>query len=682
MLQIPTFIFSFVINLVTFLYVGVLAYRGQTSRMGDLVDVSPQPDWVLLLSRLLAVAKVQLLLLAVVMVAGIINQTVSGYVHYEIGHYLFELFGLHFVHLFLWACMATFVHTLFRNMYLGFFILLILPFCFGAIAEVGKFLEWPFLQSGILQFNAVPGTLLGFPYSDFFGYEAGLSYYFAYKTYWCLGGLLLLGSSLQLWKRGYDFAGRGRRMQSLVKGKRPLRITMLAGLVAFVGLGVGLHCHNTYGSFAAVSDAEYDAFLAKNELEYGQYSEMLQPRLARVNLNMDLYPATLEYRAAGTLWFVNKADQPLDTILLATSLKEVGEYRIRNPHVVITEAEELRYRLVRLTTPLLKGDTLALDVTIRNKENGPLKTNDRIKTNGTYLLGYHILPTLGVRNVFLSNAKKRVAFGLGDRDLRPLLPTDSTLLGYAFTDNNIGRIHYETTVSTSGDQRAFSQGNLTTTWTEGGRNYFHYRSGKPIGKSISWFSGRYATQRDTAGGIPLEFYYHPTHGKNIPHIRRGVGAGIDYCSSVFGPLEYESLRMVEFPNSYGSHATLNGNLIAYSEQLLLCDVDHENNEVFNVPFFTSAHEVAHYWWGAKGTRFYAAAGGASLRDGALQSLPLADYIQLGFYAGDRELALEQVRVGAIRDTFSFVLAGRPDRVVLDPGYLLLDANREDGIWRE
>lgn len=61
---------------------------------------------------------------------------------------------------------------------------------------------------------------------------------------------------------------------------------------------------------------------------------------------------------------------------------------------------------------------------------------------------------------------------------------------------------------------------------------------------------------------------------------------------------------------------------------------------------------------------------------------MADYLRLGFYAGDRELAMEQVRVGAIRDTFSFVLAGRPDRILLDPGYLLLDANREDGVWRE
>lgn len=853
MLAVPMFIFSFVINLVTFLYVGVLAYRGQTSGMGDLIDVVPQPDWVLLLSRLLAVAKVQLLLLAIVMVAGIINQAVSGYGHYEIGHYAFELFGLHFVHFLIWACMATFVHTLFRNMYLGFFILLILPFCFGAISEVGKFIAWPFLQAGIFQFNNVPGTTLGFPYSDFFGYEPGLPYYFAYKFYWFVGGGLLLGLSLLFWKRGYTFSWRARRMQSMDKSKQPLRMAMLAGLVAFVGLGAGLHYHDTYGNHAQVSDVKYDAFLAKNELEYGQYFNRPQPRLARVSINMDLYPKALKYQAKGTMWFVNKLEQPLDTILLASSLKEVGEYHIRNPHTVITDDEELQFTVLRLATPLLQGDSMVLDVNVRNKENGLLKTNDRVKANGTYLLGFHILPSLGVRNAFLSNTDKRAKYGLGEREIPEALPTDPTMLGYAFTDNNMGKIDFETTVSTSADQRAFAMGDLVDEWTEGGRNYFHYRSATPIQKSISWLSGRYETQRDTAGTMPLEFHYHSTHGENIPHIRKGVSASIDYCSSVFGALEHNSLKMIEFPNSFGSHATINGNLIPYSERMLLCDIDHENNEIFNVPFFTGAHEVAHYWWGhrvdpanvaggrvitegmadylairiterefgssfsrgilklfqelylrdrarstdevplvlakknqkrltyrkaaiaynalynylgeaafnkavagferryrngqppfatsldfvaafravtpdslqylvhdyfetitlydnaletvtvtptsagqfqvlvdltatkyrsdAKGTKSFADADGKTLTDDHLQSLPLADYLHLGFYAGEEELTIQQVKVDAIWNTFSFLLPAAPDRVVIDPEYLLLDADREAGVWR-
>jgi ABC-2 type transport system permease protein len=85
---------------------------------------------------------------------------------------------------------------------------------------------------------------------------------------------------------------------------------------------------------------------------------------------------------------------------------------------------------------------------------------------------------------------------------------------------------------------------------------------------------------------------------------------------------------------------------------------------------------------AKGTKSFADTDDNRLTDGDLQSLPLADYLRLGFYAGDEELSIQQVRVEAIRNSFSFVLPAAPDRVEIDPEYLLLDADRESGVWRE
>lgn len=312
--------------------------------------------------------------------------------------------------------------------------------------------------------------------------------------------------------------------------------------------------------------------------------------------------------------------------------------------------------------------------------------------------------------------------------------------------------------------------------------------------------------------------------------------------------------MVEFPNSYGSHATIMGNLIPYSERMLLCDVDHENNEVFNVPFFTGAHEVAHYWWGhrvdpanvaggrfitegladylairitereygkdfsrevlalfhelylryrarradevplqyagleqeylnyrksaiafnamsqylgeeqfnsvlaafeqryrfapppfatsldlvaalraatpdslqylvtdyfetitlydnvleevridttangqyavtadltvtkyrsdAKGTKTYQDANEQALMAGDRKSLPLQDYLRLGFFAEGEELRIEQVKVTTINNSFTFLLDQRPDEVIIDPEYLLVEVDRKDGGWRE
>jgi len=454
MLAIPMFIFSFVINLVTFLYAGLLAHRGRSTGMGDLIDTTPQPDWVLLLSRLLAVLKVQLLLLLIVLVAGVATQAINGYFRFEIGHYVFELFCLHFVHFLIWACAATFVYNLFRNLYLGFFVMLLLPSAVGLLGEVGKQLGWSWLQSGVFKFNNVPGTEIGFPYSDFFGYGPGLAYFTTFKSYWLLGGLLLLGGSLYLWRRGYVFSWRERWMQRKLDGRVLPAVVIGCGL-GFLGLGATLFHHDHIGEHRRIDDATYDAFLARNEQEFGRYANLLQPRLARAKIKMDLYPEDLTYAAAGTLWFANRTDQPLDTILLTTSLKDVGTYTVANAHSVLKNDEVLHNQLLLLDEPLRSGDSLRLDFQLRNEANGFLRTNDRVKSNGTYLMGYHILPTLGVREAYLSDAEKRTKYGLDQRPVRALIPTDTSLLGYGFSGNNMGRIDYETVISTTLDQAAF-----------------------------------------------------------------------------------------------------------------------------------------------------------------------------------------------------------------------------------
>jgi ABC-2 type transport system permease protein len=61
MLRVPLFIFTGIINLLTFLYAGVLIYRSKINRMDGLIDIVPQPNWVLAGAKLIAILKVQLL---------------------------------------------------------------------------------------------------------------------------------------------------------------------------------------------------------------------------------------------------------------------------------------------------------------------------------------------------------------------------------------------------------------------------------------------------------------------------------------------------------------------------------------------------------------------------------------------------------------------------------------------
>ncbi len=620
MLKVPMFIFSLVINLLTFLYIGVLQFRGQTTRMGALVDTVPQPNWLLMLSRLVAVLLMQLLLLGLVMMAGILAQTLQGYYRYELWHYVFELLGLQFIHFVIWACVAMLVQTLVKNMYLGFFLLLLMPTAVAGLRVIGDYLKWPFLRESIIQFNQVPGITVGFSYSELAGYGTILPLYYAFKSYWLVLGIVFLMLSLLWWRRGIVFTWRERWQVLRQRFNNGLRTPIILSSVLFLLMGGYLYMEENVWATAQYTTAKQQRISALNEQRYLRFQGYPQPMIAGADIKMDIYPKKRDFTASGQLFFVNKLEQAIDTILVSKSFREITEYELLQPHKLVSNDEEVRFDVWALDQPLAKGDTLAMNFSVRNYPNTLLHDNSRVTKNGTYITA-NILPRLGFRELFLSGDEKRAKYGLPPRENGELLPSDTTLLGYTFTGNNMDRIVYETTVSTVAGQEAFSMGNLVRSWTEGGRHYAHYRSDGWITNNISWLSGRYVRKTASAEGIGLAIYHDPAHDRNYENLVEGIQSSLDYCSRWFGPLDYDSLRLIEFPLTEGTHATLNGNLIPYSEALFLCKVDTTGEEALDIPFYSSAHEVAHYWWGHR-------VDPANVDGGKLVTEALAEYIAM------------------------------------------------------
>ena len=63
----------------------MLVHRAKIARTNHLVDATPIPNWTLLLSKFIALVKMQLVLLSVIMVSGILFQGYNGYFNFEIG---------------------------------------------------------------------------------------------------------------------------------------------------------------------------------------------------------------------------------------------------------------------------------------------------------------------------------------------------------------------------------------------------------------------------------------------------------------------------------------------------------------------------------------------------------------------------------------------------------------------
>ncbi|NCQ58946.1 MAG: hypothetical protein GW794_14095, partial [Flavobacteriales bacterium] len=94
MLAVPSFFFVTIIILISFIYSGMLVHRARLSGMEALIDSTPVSNGVLLFSKVIALIKVQYLLLLILMLCGLVLQMANGFFTLEIGQYLFYLFLL------------------------------------------------------------------------------------------------------------------------------------------------------------------------------------------------------------------------------------------------------------------------------------------------------------------------------------------------------------------------------------------------------------------------------------------------------------------------------------------------------------------------------------------------------------------------------------------------------------
>ncbi|MDG1245462.1 MAG: hypothetical protein P8N74_03050, partial [Polaribacter sp.] len=95
--------FAVSINICTFLYAGMLVNRAKIARANHIIDATPIPNWSLLVSKLIALIKMQLALLTVVLISGLLFQVYSGFYDFQIGLYIYELYILNFIGYLIWA---------------------------------------------------------------------------------------------------------------------------------------------------------------------------------------------------------------------------------------------------------------------------------------------------------------------------------------------------------------------------------------------------------------------------------------------------------------------------------------------------------------------------------------------------------------------------------------------------
>ncbi|WP_299161483.1 M1 family aminopeptidase [uncultured Tenacibaculum sp.] len=608
MLLLPGTVFTFFINLLTFLYAGMLIRRGEIAKTNHLIDVTPVKDWTLLVSKFIAILKMQIVLLAVIVVAGVLFQMYKGYYNFELGHYFYEVYVLMFIHFAIWAFLAMLVQTLIKNQYLGLFVLLVMLIGLPLLSLAG-------IEQSVFKYNQ--GS--NYQYSDMNGYGSSFNIYFTYKIYWFLGGAILLVLARLFWMRGITFSF----VERLQIAKKRLDVKIIVALsilaILFFGIGGRIYYENNVLN-TRTSSKEREQLQVTWEKEYKKYEGKAQPRIVAVNVDMNIFPKTRDFKSSGTYKMINKTNEAIDSVFLNHN-NYPSTFEFSKPNTLVLEDTIQNFDIYKFATSIQPGDSLELKFTVHNKPNTFLRSHSPVLGNGTFI-NSGIYPSLGYSsNGELTDDETRKKFGLPKNELRPH-PSDSTALGDTYISKDADWIDFEATVSTSEDQIAIAPGYLQKEWEKDGRRYFHYKMDSKILNFYAFNSAKYEIKKDKWNDVNLEIYYQKGHEYNLDRMFKGIKASLDYNSKNFSPYQHKQVRIVEFPRTGGSFAQSFPNTIPFSEGVgFIADVDDTDEGGVDYPFAITVHELAHQWWAHQVI-------GADVLGATMLSESLSEYVSL------------------------------------------------------
>ena len=571
--------------IVIVIYAGEMVWRERQTRMHELIDALPVPDWIPLTAKLTALAVICVMALTAAMLTTIGFQLAGGYQHVELPLYLKGLFVVSLCGWLQLCVLALFVQVLANQKYVGYLLMVLYFAAMEALPVMG-------FEHHLYVFGTTPKA----PYSDMNGYGHFVAPLFWFNLYWSLfaTGLMLLANLLFV--RGTESRVRSRLRQAIERLARRNANALTAVSIGLVLVGAWIF-YNTNVLNEYRTSGDENRVLALYERRYKQYEGLPQPRVTGVQLAVDIHPDSRRADIHGDLHLVNKTSAPIDALHLLVS-RDLTVNTIDLPAATTEVADrEVGYHIYRLAVPLTPGAAMdvSFDVSLITRGFVNDGSNLRIVENGTFFSNSEYVPRIGyAREDELADPGDRKDEGLPPR-ARMAAVDDPQALRAVPLSHDADRLDFEATVSTSLDQIAIAPGYLQREWTEGDRRFFHYRMDAPIFSLYGFLSGRYEVRRDKWNDVDIAVYHHPTHTYNVDRMIDSVKKSLAYFTANFGPYQHRQVRIIEFPR-YHKFAQSLPNTIPFSESAhFIDDVRDEDN--IDMVFYITAHEVAHQWWG-------------------------------------------------------------------------------------
>ena len=573
-------------------YAGELMWKERDIKMHLILDSMPVPDWVDLLSKFIGLVWTLAGLMLFLIGLGAIIQLSRGFYQLEFPLYFSVLFGDLLWRLMLFTIIAFFIQVLVNHKFLGYALVILFFMVTLVIDNLG-------LEHDLFHYGK---SHLGL-YSEMNGFGHYLPAFIWFNSYWLGLAILFFVGAVLLSVRGIDTLLSSRIKLAKYRFTRPIRLFTLGGALIFLCSGSYIYYNtnilNTYENSTRQKERQ-----ASYEKDLKQYQYMTKPCITSVQLEVDIYPSSRAYDVQGHFVLSNKSETLIQEIhLLYHPDQRISFDRLDfTPSAQLKKAyEAYRYYIYELESPLYPGDTLSLAFSSTFRVLGfEEQENYRdILFNGTFFNNSHF-PMLGYNAGYeLIEQSDRAKYDLEPRE-RLLDRDDPRGLQTATHGSHIES--FDITISTDSNQIALAPGYLQKEWKKEGRNVFHYTMNVPMENQYAIISANYKVLQDKVS-IPIEgqtkevdlaVYYHSGHAYNIDKMMNAMKESLHYYSKHFGPYQYRQMRILEFPR-YTPFAQSFPNTVPFSEGIgFVMEIEEGDTDI---PFYITAHELGHQWWG-------------------------------------------------------------------------------------
>ena len=580
-------------------YAGELVWRDRDRRMHEIIDATAAPDWTHLLPKIVAISAVLVSSALIAVLVAIAFQAANGYFRFEVGAYLAWFVWPMSVAAVQYAVLTVFVQVLVPNKYIGWAAMLVYFVLSITLANLG-------FEHNLYTYGGTPPV----PLSDLNGVGRFWIAQAWFQAYWTAFAAILLVLAHTLWRRGTTVELWPRVKQAGHHLRGSAGVVLAVATAAWVGTGAWIY-YNTNVLNRYLPQPEHDRQMADLEKALLPFEKVVQPRVADVTLDVNLFPRAARAVTHGKYTLVNRSAQAIDVLHLQWAENLRLDAIDLAGATVQADYPRFHYRIYKLASPLQPGEQRVLGFTTTLEERGfpngrPLTA---IVPNGSFVNNLEITPSVGfVRVGLLDDRAKRRKYGL-PAELRPPRLEDESARQVNELSHDSDWVNSDITITTDGDQTPIAPGRLLAdtgkTPDPDARRTVRFKSDAPINQFFSIQSGHYLVKSETwkapaaasqpAHDVALAVYYAPRHDFNVDRMLAAMRESLALFSREFSPYQFNQARIIEFP-VYATFAQSFANTIPFSEGIGF--VQHWTDPTrIDVATYVTAHEVGHQWWG-------------------------------------------------------------------------------------